>query len=84
MFNPIIWALLTGLVSGGVWIGIVVLHHQRELATYHPEILEAMQARLVELEAVADRLADVEERLDFAERLLAKSRNDERLTSSEG
>jgi len=84
MFNTIIWALLTGLITGGVWVGIVVWQHQRRLATFHPELLEEMQARLVELEAVADRLADVEERLDFAERLLAKSRDVERLPSPEG
>jgi ubiquinone biosynthesis protein UbiJ len=38
-----------------------------------------VQARLDELEDVQRRLADVEERLDFAERMLAKQRDAERI-----
>ena len=42
---------------------------------------EALQQRLDELEDVQRRLAEVEERLDFAERLLTKQRDVERLPS---
>ncbi len=38
-----------------------------------------VQARLDALEDVQRRLADVEERLDFAERILAKQRDAERI-----
>ena len=38
-----------------------------------------VQTRLDELEDVQRRLADVEERLDFAERMLAKQRDAERI-----
>jgi hypothetical protein len=40
---------------------------------------EDVQARLDALEDVQRRLADVEERLDFAERMLAKQRDAERI-----
>lgn len=40
---------------------------------------EEVQTRLDELEDVQRRLADVEERLDFAERMLAKQRDAERI-----
>jgi len=44
---------------------------------------EALQQRLDELEDVQRRLAEVEERLDFAERLLTKQRDVERLPSEQ-
>jgi hypothetical protein len=72
MDNTIIWALLTGLVTGGTWVGIVVFRHQRRLSRLTPELLGEVQSRLDELEHVNKRLAEVEERLDFAERLLTK------------
>jgi hypothetical protein len=40
---------------------------------------EDVETRLGELEDVQRRLADVEERLDFAERMLAKQRDAERI-----
>ncbi len=42
---------------------------------------DELQQRLVELEDVQRRLSEVEERLDFAERLLTKQRDVERLPS---
>jgi predicted nuclease with TOPRIM domain len=42
---------------------------------------EELQRRLDELEDVQRRLSEVEERLDFAERLLTKQRDIERLPS---
>ena len=44
---------------------------------------EDLQQRLAELEDVQRRLAEVEERLDFAERLLTKQRDVERLPSQQ-
>ncbi|HTH63845.1 MAG TPA: hypothetical protein VL563_04110 [Gemmatimonadales bacterium] len=42
---------------------------------------EELQHRMTELEDVQRRLSEVEERLDFAERLLTKQRDAERLPS---
>jgi Tfp pilus assembly protein PilO len=41
--------------------------------------LEQMQHRLAEVEALQTRVGELEERLDFAERLLAQSREPDRL-----
>ncbi len=74
-----LWALLTGMITGGVWVGIVLVRHQRRLARLQPEVLEDLQRRVDELESVRGRLAEVEERLDFAERLLSQDRDAQRL-----
>jgi hypothetical protein len=79
MTEPILWALLTGIVTGGVWLGIVLAGRQRRLSRQDPVLLEDMRERLLRLEDVEKRLAEVEERLDFAERLLARQREAERL-----
>ena len=79
MMEPILWALLTGIVTGGVWLGIVLAGRQRRLSRQDPVLLEDMRERLLRLEDVEKRLAEVEERLDFAERLLARQREPERL-----
>jgi hypothetical protein len=41
--------------------------------------LEEMQAKLAELEELKHRVGELEERVDFAERLLARQREGERL-----
>ena len=41
--------------------------------------LEDVQARLVELDQLKQRVGDLEERLDFAERMLAAQRDAQRL-----
>lgn len=41
--------------------------------------LEQVQQRLAEVDALHGRVADLEERLDFTERLLAQSRESDRL-----
>jgi hypothetical protein len=43
------------------------------------DALNAVQRRLGELDTVQTRLAELEERLDFAERLLAQQRDAERI-----
>lgn len=58
---------------------------RRDLAQVVDDLQEKMggsedvEARLDALEDVQRRLADVEERLDFAERMLAKQRDPERI-----
>lgn len=73
--NTIIWALLTGVISGGIWIGIVVLRQQHELDRYDPTELAEMERRLAELDQAAARIPELEERVEFAERMLASSRD---------
>ncbi len=74
MENTIVWALLTGFVTGGTWVGIVlfrVMRRQREL-TGEQDRFRTDLHRLDELDQVHARLAEVEERLEFAERLLTR------------
>jgi polyhydroxyalkanoate synthesis regulator phasin len=44
-----------------------------------PAEREEMQARLAELDELKRRVGELEERVDFAERLLARQREQERL-----
>lgn len=64
MSGPILWALLTGAVSGGVWVAIVLLRRQHRLFAPHPELLDDLDRRLAQLRDVEQRLGDIEERLD--------------------
>jgi hypothetical protein len=84
VLEPVLWALLTGIVTGGVWLGIVLARRQRRLTQQDPVLLEDVRERLLRLEDVERRLAEVEERLDFTERLLARQREAERLTPPSG
>jgi hypothetical protein len=80
----VIWALLTGMVTGGAWVGIVLVRHQRRLDRLEPPPLDDVYRRLDELEDVGPRLAEVEERLDFTGRLLAQERAVRRLPPADG
>lgn len=75
------WALLTGGITGGIWVAIVLLNRQRRLATEHAELLEDRQRTLDELEQLQARLRELEDRVDFAERLIAATPTAERLPS---
>jgi hypothetical protein len=77
--NTIIWALLTGLVTGGAWVGVVLLQRQRRLKLDQTGLRAELERRLDQLEGVDQRLAELEERLDFTERVLAKERQAARL-----
>jgi hypothetical protein len=52
----------------------VLLRRQHRLSTRQLHLVEDVERRLDELVDVGNRLAEVEERLDFAERLLARER----------
>ena len=94
MFEIPVWAIGVGFIVLCVGVAPVVarrlipadqLRHadrlrgrrgaKREVA----EALEEVEARLGELDDMRKRLAEVEERLDFAERLLTKQREAERI-----
>jgi hypothetical protein len=68
----IIWALLTGAVTGGAWVGIVLLQRHRRLASEQLHLVEQAERQLEELADVGERLSELEARLNFAERRLAE------------
>ncbi len=70
MANAVIWALLTGLVTGGVWVAIVLFSRQRWLRQQYQAMVEETDRRLSELDDTHRRMAELEERLDFTDRLL--------------
>ena len=76
MGNVVIWALLTGIVTGGVWASIVLIGRQRRLAELQAAMRLELERRLDQLEGVDARLAELEERVDFAERLLPGRREE--------
>lgn len=73
MGNVILWALLTGGITGGVWVAIVVFDRMRQLVASTDEL----EDRLEQLEDVNARLEDVAERLAFTERVLLTKQADE-------
>ena len=80
MLQVVVWALGTGLITGGFWVAIVLKQQQRRLTDFHDEMIGRMEDRLIQLEAVNHRLGDVEERLDFTERVLQTERDPKRLS----
>ncbi len=70
MANAVIWALLTGLVTGGVWVAIVLFSRQRWLRQQYQAMVQETDRRLSELDDTHRRMAELEERLDFTDRLL--------------
>jgi flagellar motility protein MotE (MotC chaperone) len=71
----VLWALLTGGITGAVWVGIVMYQRQRRI-DHGRRDLDEMDTRLDELEGAERRVAELEERLDFAERLLTQKRQE--------
>ena len=76
----VLWALGTGLISGGVWVAIVLTRRQQELAERQQAMIGDVERRTAALDQLEQRFAEVEERLDFTERLLAEEREAKRLT----
>ncbi|MEO5800686.1 MAG: hypothetical protein ABIZ70_01300 [Gemmatimonadales bacterium] len=70
MLSLVVWAMLTGMITGGVWVAIVLKQHQKKFERFQPQLLSRMEERLEMLESVEGRLAEMEERLDFTERVL--------------
>ena len=59
-------------------------YRQRRVKGEPSPASEEMQRRLAELDEVKQRLGELEERVDFAERLLTGQRDSERLGPSSG
>ncbi|NOT08875.1 MAG: hypothetical protein HOP28_11790 [Gemmatimonadales bacterium] len=75
----LVWALLTGMITGAAWLGVVVIPRFRQKLADQAALVEEARRRLHEIEDTTQRLADMEERLDFAERLLETKREPEQL-----
>lgn len=66
-----------------IYVRLMPPEHRRRRWKGEPlQAPEDMQSRLAELDDVKQRLAELEERVDFAERLLAKQRETGRLGPS--
>jgi len=70
MGPTVLWALLTGTITGAAWTAIVLLQRQARLLRDYQSLRLEMERRLDALEATDTQLEQLEERLDFAERLL--------------
>lgn len=80
MFPMEVLAPVFGFVTiiAAVTTGIIVIRRfsprQHRLDSVERQMLEDLQNQVVELDGVKQRLAELEERVDFAERLLARPR----------
>jgi hypothetical protein len=74
MLQLVTWALLTGGVTGAVWVAIVLLQRRHRERAAELDVLADAQAQLDALPDSSDRLLELEERLDFAERTLLQQR----------
>ena len=79
MLQTIIWALATAAITGGTWVGIVMYRRQQALAEDQQALMDDVARRSRALDDAEKRFAEIEERLDFAERMLAKQSEPERL-----
>lgn len=73
--NLVLWALATGVITGAVWIAIV-MHERQKRINDRRESADELAARIDALEASEARVAELEERLDFTERLLHQHREE--------
>ena len=73
--NVVLWALANGVIIGAVWIGIVMYERQKRINARR-ESADELAARIDALEASEARVAELEERLDFTERLLHQHREE--------
>lgn len=71
----VLWALATGGITGAVWVAIVMYQRQHRIDAERADV-DALERRMDHLESADERVAELEERLDFAERLLAAHREE--------
>jgi len=71
MRGIVVWALATGAITGGIWVGTVLVSHLRRLAKEQLFLSAQLENRLDQLDRMEKKLVDVETRLEFAERLLS-------------
>lgn len=88
-FETLFKFIIAGIAAFGIPIGAYAafaatraIWIKGEPGKVTPELqgqVEALEARVAELEGERDRLAELEERVDFAERLLAREKAQPRL-----
>lgn len=82
LFGATADAMVTGIITASVlllaWRRNRALK-QEDRAPEGSERMEELEDRVAELETAQQRVLDLEERLDFAERLLARQREPERI-----
>jgi hypothetical protein len=86
-FFGVMMSLLTvGLLGYG---GVVVIHgfqsrlkRRDQVSSLDPDEVEALRVQLDEVERLKTRMVELEERVDFAERLLAQSPDASKLPGS--
>lgn len=74
MLGTAAWAIMNAFIIGAVWIGIVLWNRQKRLDGQQARLEDDILRRQEELEQMHGRLAELEERLDLSERLLARER----------
>ncbi|MEO8226581.1 MAG: hypothetical protein ABI637_04070 [Gemmatimonadota bacterium] len=77
MWQPIVWAMLTGGITGAAWVGIVLTQRQRRKLAEGRRLLEKIDDRIAETQLAENRLVEAEERLDFAEHRLMQQRDEQ-------
>jgi hypothetical protein len=92
MFGIPEWAIGAGFITTVVFVGIGLMYRllppearqpkRHGLSAHERDLLAELPRRVEAAERLEARLADVEERLDFAERMLAKERDNPRLPGS--
>ena len=82
--NVLIWALLTGGVTGAAWVGILAMMRHERMLKRQRQLTEELQQRVSALEQVEHRLLEAEERLDYSERLLVQERDRRRESGPTG
>ena len=70
----LLWALLTGGVTGATWVGILAMQRHERMLRRQRQLTDELLQRVAALEGVEPRLLEAEERLDFTERRLVEER----------
>jgi hypothetical protein len=77
-------AALITVVFGGIALLKLLPHSRsRTLNEHDRDALDDLQTRVGQLDQLQQRVGELEERVDFAERLLAKQREERRLPPAE-
>ncbi len=77
MGTIVIWALLTGGITGGVWVSIVLLSNHAKLRQEQHDLGMEIESRRMEVARLDARLAQMESRYAQIESAVARERKTE-------
>jgi len=77
------WALMNGLIVVAVWGGVVLWNRLKRAERQQERLEDNITRRQDELDLVNLRVAELEQRLDLSERLLAQRGDQEPVRSRE-